>query len=134
MRINDKIEEIETYLEELNSVLPFSFEEYKKDFKIRAICERYFEKIIEGVIDLGFILIKDKKFEIPEEERKVFEVLFDEKIISEDLFKKLRDAKGMRNIIAHEYGEIDDKLVFEAVTEQLIKDIEQFLELVKRKI
>lgn len=34
----------------------------------------------------------------------------------------------MRNIIAHEYGKIDDAIVFHAVTEELITDVRNFLE------
>jgi len=43
-RINEKIIEVEQFLEELESCLPDDFIEYKQDFKIRAIGERYFEK------------------------------------------------------------------------------------------
>jgi len=59
-RINDKIEQIQKYLEELETTFPISFEEYLNDFKIRAICERYFEKIVESVIDLSFLIINEK--------------------------------------------------------------------------
>ena len=43
-RISDKINEIETYLEELEEITPNSFNAYAKDFKTKAACERYFEK------------------------------------------------------------------------------------------
>jgi uncharacterized protein YutE (UPF0331/DUF86 family) len=126
-RINDKIKEIEKYLEELNSVLPTGFEEYENDFKIKAICERYFERIIEAVVDLAFLVIKEKGFKIPDDDKKSFDVLKDEKIISKELCEKFKDAKGMRNIIVHEYGKIDNELVFEAVTQELGKDVEEFI-------
>lgn len=42
-RIDDKIDEIEKYLGEIASILPVDFEAYEEDFKVRAICERYFE-------------------------------------------------------------------------------------------
>ena len=103
-RINDKINEIEKFLEELESSLPSNFEEYKQDYKIRAISERYFEKIVKAIIDLGFIVIKEKNFKQPEYEKQVFDILKENNIISQELSKKLQDAKGMRNIIAHEYG------------------------------
>ncbi len=131
-RREDKIDEIGKYLDELESILPLNFEEYEKDIKIKAACERYFEKIIEAVIDLVFIVIKQKNFKIPEEDRHAFDILAEEKIISERLSEKLKDAKGMRNVIAHEYGKIDDELVFEAITEQLGKDIKEFLDAIRR--
>jgi len=44
-RIKDKIQEVAQYLEELESVLPTDFQNYKSDFKIRAICERYLKNL-----------------------------------------------------------------------------------------
>ncbi|MBD3262807.1 DUF86 domain-containing protein [Candidatus Woesearchaeota archaeon] len=126
-RQKDKIQEIEKFLEELESILPLDFEEYKTDFKIRAICERYFEKIIEAVVDLAFIIIKENGFKSPEDDKKAFDILTEEKIISKNLAENLKDAKGMRNIIAHEYGQIDDKIVFKAITEELVNDVKKLI-------
>jgi hypothetical protein len=35
--------------------------------------------------------------------------------------------KGMRNILAHEYGKINDELVFEAITGEITADAEEFI-------
>ncbi len=126
-KMDDKIKEIEIFLEELESSLPSDFENYKSDYKIKAICERYFEKIIEAVVDLAFIFIKEKKFGLPEEDIQAFEILVENEVISKTLALKLKDAKGMRNFIAHQYGKINDELVFHAVTEELIPDIKEFI-------
>ncbi len=127
----EKIEEIEKFLEELGSILPIDFEEYKNDFKIRAICERYFEKIIGAIIDLSFLVIKEKNLKIPEEDKQAFDILGEEKIISKNLSERLKDAKGMRNIITHDYGSIDNELVFHAITEELEKDTKEFIKKIK---
>ena len=130
MRINDKIKEIEKYLDEFAGIMPDNFEEYK-EAKNKAACERYFEKIVEAVIDLSFLIIKDRGLKIPEEDKEVFDMLFLENIITEELAEKFKDAKGMRNIIAHEYGTIDDKIVFSSITNELIKDAEEFIKRIK---
>ena len=132
MRIKDKLEEIEEFLEELKDIIPLSFDEYKRNFEKKAACERYCEKIIEAVIDLAFLIIKDRGFKIPEEDKESFDILTNENIISQELSKRLKDAKGMRNIIAHEYGKIDDELVFQAITEELEKDIKDFINNIKK--
>ncbi len=126
-RIEDKILEIEKYLEELIPNLPAELEEYKKDFKIKAICERYFEKIVEAMVDLAFITIKDKKLTIPEDDKQAFDILSSNKIISQELSEKLKDTKGMRNVIVHEYGRIDDDKIFYSITEELEKDTKEFI-------
>jgi len=130
-RKKEKIEELEKFLEELSSLLPITFKNYKKDFKIRAICERYFEKIIESIIDLSFLIIKEKNLKIPEEDKQAFDILEQGKLISKRLSEKLKEAKGMRNIISHEYGRIDDEIVFNAITEELEKDTKEFIKKIK---
>lgn len=130
---DDKIKEIESYLENLSLYVPSSFENYVNDVKTKDACERCFEKIVEGVIDLAFIVIKEGNLSIPEEEEQVFDILLKNDFISEDLFKRLKEAKGMRNFIVHQYTKIDDELVFHAVTEELISDVREFLNSVNNK-
>ena len=134
MRIKDKIKEIESYLAELSDIVPESFHDYVKDKKAKAACERYFEKIIESVVDLAFLLIKERGLKTPEEDKEAFDILAGSKIIPGTLATKLKDAKGMRNIIAHEYGRVDDKIVFEAITEELEKDVREFIKNIKEMI
>lgn len=88
-------------------------------------------RIVEAVVDLAFLVIKEHKLKLPDDEKKAFDVLEGAGIISKELNEKLKDAKGMRNILAHEYGKIDDILVFEAVTEQLDNDVRNFLKQIK---
>ena len=131
-RIGDKIIEIEKYLEELYEIIPKSFEDYKMSLEKRAACERYFEKIIEAVIGLCFIFIREKNFKMPEDEEKVFDILEQNQIISKELTEKLKEIKGMRNFIIHQYEKIDDELVFEAITEALEKDVNEFIKSVEK--
>ena len=131
-KINDKIKEVEQYLNELDVFMPSNFEQYKLNIEKKAACERYFEKIVEALIDLSFIIIKQEGLQLPEEESKSFDLLANEKIISQEISQKLKDAKGMRNILAHEYGIVNDKIVFEAITKELPYDTALFLESVKK--
>ena len=131
-RIKDKINDIKIYLEQLSTVKPISFKEYEKDFKIKAACERYFEKITEAVIDLSNLLIKEKSFQSPEEEDEAFEILKKEWVINFDLFIKLKSMKSMRNILAHQYWEVDDEIVYATISEEIENDVKTFVEIVKK--
>lgn len=132
-RIEEKIEEIKTYLDELNEIIPNEFNKYRHSNIIKAACERYVEKIMEAVTDLAFLIIKLKKFELPEDDIDSFRILKCEKIIDDELFNKLKLAKGMRNIIAHQYGKIDDKVIFDSITNKLINDINMFLKIIEKR-
>lgn len=130
-RIKDKIEEIENYLEELSMITPDNLESYKEDFKTKAACERYVEKVIEAVIDLIFLIIKEKKLQIPEDDETAFDIIFKSNLISKELAGRLKQAKGMRNIIAHEYGKVDDEIVFNSLKDELEKDVKEFIHCIK---
>jgi uncharacterized protein YutE (UPF0331/DUF86 family) len=125
MRIGEKIKEIEQFLIELEDILPHDYDRY--DLKTKAACERYFEKIVEASVDLAFLIIKEHRFAMPEGYSQAFEILWSEGVISQQLCRRLQMAKGMRNIISHQYGNVDDLLVYHAITDELILDIEEFL-------
>jgi len=131
-RITDKIKEINEFLEELKSIMPSNFEGYRSSIEKKAACERYIEKIVEAVTDLAFLVIKNKKLRLPEDDIDAFNILLENKIIENDLAAKLKNAKGMRNIISHQYGKIDDEIVFEAITEELEKDVGDFVSIIEK--
>lgn len=113
-RISDKRKNIQKYLNEFYTIIPKSYAAYTEDIIIRAVCERYFELIVESVIDLATLIIKKERFSFPKDKR-VFNFLSEEKIIDNNLAERLQNAKGMRNILSHRYGEIDNKTVFESL-------------------
>lgn len=132
-RIKDKINEIENFLNNLREFAPETIEEYKKSILKKSACERVAEKIIEALVDLAFLTTRYIKEDIPADatDTKIFDVLKERGIIPESLSKKMQDAKGMRNWLAHEYGKIDDEIVFNAIKDELEKDTSEFISIVK---
>lgn len=131
-RLDLKIKDLKEYLSFLINNFPDKLEDYEKDEAAKAICERYFEKVVEAMIDSGFFIVKLKKARIPLPDESVFDVLAESKIINDKLAKRLNDAKLMRNFIAHQYGGIDDEKVFIAIKEELLKDADEFIKCVER--
>ena len=131
-RIEDKINEINGFLEELKSIVPASLDEYNSSIEKKAACERYVEKIVEAITDLAFLVIKIKKLKIPEDDIDAFNILLDNKMIDDSTATKLKNAKGMKNIISHQYRKIDDEVVFEAINEDLEKDVKEFIRSIKK--
>lgn len=132
-RLADKISELERFLKELKEITPSSIKEYSSDIEKKAACERYAEKIAEALTDIAFFTIKDRKLKVPESDVDAFNILLDNRIVSEELATKLKNAKGMRNIIVHQYGSVDDEVVFKAITKELEKDAREFAKAVKRQ-
>ena len=121
---------IKNYLEQLSKIKSKTFEGYEKDLKTKAACERYFEKIAEAVVNLAILTIKEEGLSSPEEDYEVFDILENKEIIDPNLSKKLKKIKGMRNIIAHQYGDVDDKTMYVAINKEIDADVKKFLEII----
>jgi len=55
-----------------------------------------------------------------------------EELISSKLSFNLKQIKGMRNVLAHQYRNMDNNLVFETITTELVRDVKEFLEIIKK--
>jgi len=130
-RIKDKINTIQEYLDYLEGIVPDGFEDYKTDLKTKAACERYVEKIAEACVDLAFLIIKLKKFKLPEDDGESFKILIDNAVLPPLLAEKMKELKGMRNVIAHVYGEVDDIKVYFSLTDEISNDVNSFLNAIK---
>lgn len=126
-RTNAKAREITQYASELEGILPNTLEEYTASLEKKAACERYVEKIVEAIVDLAFLTIKDKGLAPPEDDGQAFDILAREGIIPSKLADNLKRAKGMRNVIVHQYGGVNDEMVFDAIRTELIKDAKIFV-------
>jgi len=123
-RVLAKIDELEGYLRELEHVKPASLEEYKKIEKKRS-SERLLQLSIECIIDICALMVTGLRLGLPSEEDDLFERLEQAGIISPLMKETLRKMKAFRNILVHEYGRIDDQLVYDVLQTKL-DDFEAF--------
>ncbi|MEK6874065.1 MAG: DUF86 domain-containing protein [Nanoarchaeota archaeon] len=126
-RILAKFKELESYLDELESVKPGEFEEYLNSIEKKRSCERILQISIETVLDICNILVSSLKLGIPAQESDIFIKLENKKVISKRMAVILDEMKGFRNIIVHKYAIVNDELVFEIISERL-GDFEKFKE------
>lgn len=123
-RLLTKIDVLDRYLKELREILPASFEEYKKVEKRRA-CERLLQVSIECVIDICGLMVIGLRLGLPAEEDDLFEKLEHAEIITPSRKESLKRMRGFRNILVHEYGHINDMIVYEILQNNL-NDFEAF--------
>jgi uncharacterized protein YutE (UPF0331/DUF86 family) len=117
-RLLAKIDVLDRYLKELREILPASIEEYKKIEKRRA-CERLLQVSIECVIDICGLIVIGLRLGLPAEEDDLFEKLQQAGIITSSRKESLKKMKGFRNILVHEYGHVDDMIVYEILQNNL---------------
>jgi uncharacterized protein YutE (UPF0331/DUF86 family) len=117
-RILAKLDELDGYLVELRSVIPATFQEYLTVEKRRS-SERLLQVAIEAVIDICALLVTGLRLGLPADEDDLFEKLVAREVIRAPTRDLLRRMKGMRNILVHEYGRVDNALVFETARQRL---------------
>ena len=88
------------------------------------------------MIDICALMVTGLRLGLPSEEDDLFERLAQAGVISPLMKETLRRMKAFRNILVHEYGRIDDQLVYETLQNKL-GDFEVFkqeiLEALRRK-
>lgn len=126
-RILIKFRELDGYLEEFETIMPGSIEEYENSIEKKRACERLLQISIECLIDISNIVFSELRLGMPSDEDDVLKSLEEKDIISKSMFDVLIEMKGMRNLLVHKYGKIDNARVFEAISEHL-GDFEKFRE------
>lgn len=117
-RILAKLDELYGYQRELRQIMPASFAQFKKIEKKRA-CERLMQVSIECVIDVCALTVSGLRLGLPSEEDDLFERLEEAGVISSDMKEILKKMKGFRNLLVHEYGRVDDEIVYDMVKNRL---------------
>ena len=113
------------YLQDLDEILPDE-EEFVESKEKQYSVSMIMMNLVTACIDIGTEIITIKHLGVPSSYRHVFEILLKEKIISLPLSKKMKNLVGLRNILAHEYGEINMELLYEQARE--LDYLEQFIE------
>lgn len=117
-RILAKLDELEGYVAELRSVAPESLEQYGET-RTRRSCERLLQMCVEVVVDTCGVLVSGLRLGLPSEQEDLFDKLTRRGVVSKKMATTLGQMKGMRNILVHEYGRVDDELVFDTVRRRL---------------
>lgn len=117
-RILAKLDDLDGYVRDLRSIAPLSFTEYRQIEKKRA-CERLLQIAVECVVDVCNLFVSGLRLGLPAEEDDLFEKLEQARILSPQMKERLKEMKGFRNILVHEYGHVDDAIVYQVATTEL---------------
>ncbi|MFH0732699.1 MAG: DUF86 domain-containing protein [Candidatus Omnitrophota bacterium] len=132
--IRRKLSRLNMYLEKLKPISKKSLKEYKKDFYLKSSTERLIQLIVECATDVNNHVVVETGNRPPEDYSISFIKAAEAGLISRKLADKLKGSAGMRNILVHEYMDIDDEKVYRAVAlairgyKEYIKQAEKFVE------
>ena len=88
--------------------------------------ERNLQIAIQAVIDIGNHVVADMDFGTAKDYKDIFHLLARNNVISEPLAAKLISMTGLRNVLVHDYLEIDLRLIHRIIRSEL-GDFEEFI-------
>ena len=86
-------------------------DKYMSDWRTQRIVERTLQIMIETCADIANHIISDRNMRIPTGYSDTFKVLLENGAIDKDLFAVMEKMAKFRNIVVHQYEEVDAEIV-----------------------
>ena len=122
-----KISELELYQKQIREFSDITLQGYKADWKTQRIVERTLQIMIETCADIANHIVSDRGMRSPTSYTDTFKVLFENNIIDSELFTIMEKMAKFRNIVVHQYEEVDAEIVI-FILKKHLGDFERFKE------
>ena len=120
-----KITNLMRHLNRIRSKSSISLDDFLNDIDSQEIILFNLQMAIQNCIDMASHIVSIKALGLAGSTNELFYMLEDEKIIEMELTEKMVKAVGFRNLIVHEYGKVDLKIVYHVCNNE-INDLELF--------
>lgn len=137
-KIIEKLDSLDEYLGYLKQIKEKTkdIDHFLGSFELFGSAERYVQLSIQSIMDMLHLVIIEGGFKRPQDNYRAVDELVENNIIKKELGKKLKSMIGLRNILVHEYGDIDRGQIFKILQNNLqdIEDIRNNLaDFIKKK-
>ena len=114
--IISKINLIHSDLEKLKDLQKYTFEQIVSDYIKHKALERIIEVIINESVDINHhIIANSNNQDFSFDYKKSFTILGDMKILPSDFAQKISLSVGLRNILVHQYRDLDEKMFIASI-------------------
>jgi uncharacterized protein YutE (UPF0331/DUF86 family) len=117
--IHKRLQKLDEYLGYLQRAQKYSFEQFAGDPERYGSVERFLHLALEALIDLGSHVVADENLGDVGYQRDIPALLAEHGYISDDQQEKWFQMIGFRNILVHEYAEIDRRIVYDVLQNKL---------------
>ena len=109
--IRERLQEIDENLKILVELKGLNKEKFKSDPKIFKLAEHCLQISIQALLDICHYIIASNNWRIPRDNREAIGIIATNSIIPQELAKRILPLAGLRNLLIHEYLEINlDKI------------------------
>lgn len=120
-----RLDALDGYLSRLRALRAVGRDEFTSVPSIHDLAERYLHLMMECVLDLANHAIATRSLRTPGSYRDAFVVLAEAGELDLALAGRLGSWAGYRNVLVHEYLEIDHQVAWDAIQDDLA-DIDAF--------
>lgn len=125
--LQKRINKAEQYLKYLRDIQEkYSHAEFEADPMIYGSVERFLHLTIEALLDIGNHIISDQNLGQVEFYKNIPELLFDNGYINDQQKEIFLHIIGFRNILVHDYLDIDLNIVY-SILENNLRDLHSIL-------
>ncbi|MCD5417266.1 DUF86 domain-containing protein [Candidatus Bipolaricaulota bacterium] len=121
--IRKRLNKLEEYLSILKRLSRYRLDEFLGDPERYGSTERFLQLSIEAVIDMGTHVIAESELGTINAYSDIPEILAEKGYIDGELLEQWIQMIGFRNILVHEYLEVDRKIVYD-VLQHCLTDLE----------
>ncbi len=114
-----RLDALHGYLAKLKAFREVEVAEFVREPALHDLAERYLHLVMEAALDLANHWIADRALPAPDTNRDSFTVLERAGELQAGLAERLRGWAGFRNVLVHEYLEIDHEVAYRAIQEEL---------------
>lgn len=125
--IRRKIDSILKEVKYLRNYSNIASDDFKTSERDRKSVTKTIENIAQAIIDIGSHIAAQKQWGIANTYREIIDVLAENGVISKAVGERLQELISMRNLLIHQYLDIDYDLIW-SILPQLVKDSEEFVD------
>ena len=128
-----KAASVRAHLDRIAAKVGFDLQVFLGDVDRQDIVAFNLSLAVENCIDIAAHIISENGWGVPGSASEIFYLLRDKGILDPEMTERMIKAVGLRNLIVHEYGKLDLKLLFATVRNDLA-DLGSYLMQIFRKL
>lgn len=92
----------------------------QSDFKLLIAVAYSLQTIVQACIDICTHIASDQRWELPDSSAHALKIAQRHQVISPGISEELQKAVKLRNVIVHQYDELDTKILEKVVQKKLV--------------
>jgi uncharacterized protein YutE (UPF0331/DUF86 family) len=125
--IRKRLFKLEHYLGILQRMRRYSYEEFRSNPERYGSAERFLHLSIEAINDIGNHVVADEQLGEVNWQSDIPRLLAQHGYVSHELAESWIRMIGFRNVLVHDYLEIDHRIVYDVITNHL-DDLRRLME------